>query len=217
MAVTTIDQSLAIQAVNLALVRIGVSKTVVTLQDQTREAFTAIQVYDHEFRATLRSFPWPFATRYLALGVITGSVTTPVNADWIYAYNYPDDCIFARRIVESATARTFNENPVPFRVGREGIVLVVYTNDDQSATPPVTCLEYTAIFDCPAHLGDELFISALAWRLAASFAPSLARDSKKAEIAWAMFLHTIDTAAAIASKEGQQNKPGGAEWINARA
>ena len=109
MAVTTEDQSLAIQAVNLALVRIGVSKTIVTLQDQTREAFTALVVYDHEFRATLRSHPWPFATKYATLTVVAGSRTTHVNADWVYAYNYPTDCIFARRIAESATGRTFNE------------------------------------------------------------------------------------------------------------
>lgn len=57
----------AVQLVNLALLKIGVSKGITTTSDATREAYTAAEVFDHILRATLRQFPWSFATKYLQL------------------------------------------------------------------------------------------------------------------------------------------------------
>ena len=213
----TICDDVALVAINLALLNLGISRTLTNLTDLSRESFTGGMQFDHQLRATLRSHPWPFATKYLELTLHAGTITVPVQPDWRYAYEYPSDCIFARRIVESATARTFDATPIPFRVGRESTTKVIYTNDDQGLDPAETCLEYTSIDACPFALDDELFMDALVWRLTAALAASLTRLSKRHEDAWAMYLHALATAATVTMNEGQQELEGDAAWIRDRS
>lgn len=257
-----------VQLLNLALLKIGVSKGVTTIADATREAYTGGLIFDHILRATLRQFPWPFATKYLALtqtqgppdssdatvatniqawasgqiyavgdvvidtGVIyvcvlahstdhqppnttywssdSADYPTQANGDWDYAYRWPSDCLFARRFVpDGGHGRVFNENPIPFRIGRDANGELIYTNQIDAV------LEYTVI-DCDHLWADDLFIDAFTWRLAAYLAPSLCKDEKIAKLCVAMYPAATELAATVASREGQQEKNGDAEWINAR-
>jgi hypothetical protein len=79
----------AVQLSNLGLLKIGVSKGIVTVNDSTREAYTIGQFYDTALRATLRAFSWPFATKYAALDLTQGPAWTsaPVQA-WTAAQVY---------------------------------------------------------------------------------------------------------------------------------
>lgn len=52
-----------LQVINVALVRIG-ARTIAALTEQSRESTTVAIVYEDELRATLRDYPWSFATRY---------------------------------------------------------------------------------------------------------------------------------------------------------
>jgi hypothetical protein len=203
------DDSLAIRALNLALLSIGQSKTITSLSEATRQGFAGALIYDHEFCATLRAFPWPFATKYLALTLVDGTADEATNDDWQYAYAYPEDCVFARRLVP-ALKRQYDPEPIEFRVGRLDDALVVYAD---VADPT---LEYTAKFDCPAHLGDELFIAALAWRLAHRLAPALAKDSAMVGTAYRMYVEALEKAAVVASREHQHPLPGESEWVRGR-
>ncbi len=212
--------TLSVRAVNLALLNIGVSRTITSLADLSREGLTATLQYTQNFEALLRTHPWPFATKYAELTLHTGTLTSPAQPDWLFAYVYPDDCVMARRIVSSATARKFDATPIPFRVGREIVpttAKVIYTNEDQSTDPPVACLEYTQAFDPPEFYADDLFIDALAWRLAAAAAPSLSKIPKMRDLAWFMYLHTLETAGVTAMNEQQQELEGDAAWIRDRA
>ena len=76
------EDSIAITAVNLGLARIGITNTIVSLSEQSREARTAAILFDHEYRAILRHFPWAFATKYLNLTLHSGSATVAVVGDW---------------------------------------------------------------------------------------------------------------------------------------
>jgi hypothetical protein len=144
------------------------------------------------------------------------STTAPenTNGDWLYAYYYPSDCLFGRRLVPEGLGRTFDPAPLPFRVGRTFTgttdVLLVYSNQ------PEATLEYTALVECSQDFADALFEDALSWRLAGKMAPSLSRNGLKTKECWAMFLACIDTAAAVSSREHQPEPHGDAEWIRAR-
>ncbi len=77
-AAPTIDTSDAATAANLAvvnraLVRIG-ARTIGSLDDQSREATSARLVFEEELQATLRDFPWAFATRYAEMAAVAGPV-----------------------------------------------------------------------------------------------------------------------------------------------
>lgn len=237
-----------IQIANLALLKIGQSKGITALNEASRAAWTAQQVYDHHLRATLRAFPWPFATKYLELTLVQGpdptwedpivqawdatltyeigdvvedgdvlyvataqslnqappnasywstTITEDANGDWRYAYRWPTDCLFARRIVPAGgDGRSYHPTPIPFRVGRDTRGQLIYTNEPQAV------VEYTAI-DCDNMFTDDLFIVAFAWHLGHAMAPSLSRDERMAEKAYAMFLATLDTAKAVGSMEQQ--------------
>jgi hypothetical protein len=132
------------------------------------------------------------------------------NGDWDYAYRYPTDCLFARRVVpQGGRGRVFNESPIPYRRGRDSNGLLIYTNE-QEAT-----LEYTTI-DCDNLWADDLFIDFFTWMLAASMAPSLGKIQKLSEHCLMMAMRTLQLAATVDAQEQQQEKPGDAEWINGR-
>lgn len=252
----------AIELLNLALLKIGVSKGIAALDEASREAYTGALVYDHTLRMALRRFPWPFATKYAVLDLTQGpawtdapvqawtsgqvyavgavvelsdvvyycilghtasgsndppdatywstTATTEANGDWDWAYRWPTDCIFARRIVpQGGAGRVFSETPVPFRIGRDSNGLLVYT-DEQDAT-----LEYTTI-DCTNLWADDLFIEYFVLTLGAQLAPSLSRIPDMATRCLQMSEMVLDVAASVATREGQQHKAGDAEWVAAR-
>lgn len=210
-----------LNTINEALLKIGVSKLITATNEASKEAFTGHQLYDRVVRETLRQFPWAFATKYAKaedeidgyMNLVAGSPTAPVNSDWIYAYRYPIDCLKARRIVNPAIGRKYDRNAIPFRVGKthtgnpDNDVLLVFCNI------PDAILEYTAHVGCAENFADDLFKDAVAWRLASKMAPSMSRVENMAEKAWAMYLHTLDTAAAGSAGEAQHEEPGEADWI----
>lgn len=64
----------AVELLNLALLKIGVSKGITATTDATREAYTGAAVFDHRLRKCLRRFPWSFATKYADLYLTQGPV-----------------------------------------------------------------------------------------------------------------------------------------------
>ncbi|HTE65369.1 MAG TPA: hypothetical protein VK736_03820 [Candidatus Binatia bacterium] len=164
-AATVTDTAAAVKllVVNRALVRIGARTVAGYYTDESREAQAARLIFDEEYRSILQDFSWPFATVYATLALNTGTPAIPANGDWTYSYTLPTDLVFARRLVHAGAGRDWDPLPVLFRTA--GAFL--YTDE----VAPV--LEYTGLVSL---LGaDAVFRDALAWRLAASLAPSLAR------------------------------------------
>lgn len=226
-----------VAVVNRALIRIG-AQTIANLDtEQSREAEAARVIFEPELRATLRDFPWAFATAYNSAPTLAGgSDATPINDDWQYSYRYPTDCVFVRRIV-SETRRAFDPDPEKFRVGNDATGLVFFANRKDPT------IEYTARIPCVVGRSDDLFKDAFAWRLAACLAPSLAHidpakpeqhgrgpeqrpkerkvteaqlRARAADAAWRMYYGVIEKARAADAREAQPEKPGDADWILGR-
>ncbi len=137
-------------------------------------------------------------------------VDEDANGDWRYAYRWPDDCLFVRRVVPpGGDGRRWTPERIPFRVGRDTRGLLVYTNE------PAAVIEYTMI-DCDNLFTDDLFIDAFTWLLASVLAPSLSRDDKMAEKCYAMFQLTRTTAETVASQEQQLPEDGDSGYTGAR-
>lgn len=225
-----------INVINQALLKIGVSKTIASLTEQSREAYTGLLQFTPALRELLRIFPWAFATKYAdstvnttagdgmelladtlddVMQLVGNNAGGSVQGDWLYAYRYPSDCLKARRIVPS-TGRAFNRHPIPFRVGRtwnqgdDSDTLLILTNE------PDAVLEYTALVECAENFADALFEDALSWRLAAKFAPSLAKDDKLVARCLTMFEHSLERASVVNAREHQPEEPGDSEWIEGR-
>lgn len=198
--------------INIALSNIGISQPIVDINTDATPAATLARLhYSEAMEATLRAFPWPFATKYALLTVVGGTADVEVNGDWQYSYREPTDSLFARRIVPGAgEKRNWDPNPVKFRRGVDITGGLIYT-DETPAT-----LEYTFRPTCPARSGDAMFRQAFAWRLGSALAPGLSRDDKRMAFCLQMFNTTIKTAERAAAAEGQQDNGGDAAWITAR-
>jgi len=202
-------------AVNIALSRLGISKVVGNLAtEQSEAAALARRSVLEDVNRTLRDFPWPFATAYANLVLVTGTPAVPANTDWIYAYRAPNAMMFARRIATAGAGRAFDPTPIPFRHGIDAGGALIYCNTEATTTVPLV-LEYTTRVACPAFFGDALFRDALAWRFAASLSP-LSRDAKKAEVCEQMYRDVLERARTVDAKEQQQDPDGDAEWILGR-
>lgn len=267
-----------IELLNMALLWIGESKGITALTDASRQAWTGALVYDHNLRASLRRFPWRFATKYagclddqpwplyLAAGplwdddptvltlvqawsatatyrkgdvvrvasvnyacIATTTNNTPPNAtywstdtddaptstaggDWLYAYRWPDDCLFVRRIVppgSAGTGRQFNADPTPFLIHRDQNGLLICTNVSEAV------IEYTAI-DCDNMWADDLFVDYVTWELAAKLAPSLSRNGLTAVQCMQAAELAYERAAVVSAREKQDEPHGEAEWHRGR-
>jgi hypothetical protein len=176
-----VTENLAV--VNLALLQIGAQTLVSLRNDQTREALAVRSVFEHNLLATLRDFPWPFATKYATLAKVGGTATVPVNDDWQYSYRVPSDCVFVRRVVNpDGRRRTFDPNPPKFRLAQDDTGELIFVNDFDPANSINPTIEYTQRTGCTVKKSDPLFREAFAWRLSAVLAPSLsAADPQKPE------------------------------------
>lgn len=102
---------------NTALMRIGVSQRLTDVDtDDTVESNDILTVFDVERKYTLRDFPWPFARKYITL-TLASDPDVPPNADWLFSYRYPTDCLQVRRIVDCFGRQ--NCSPAPYVIGRD--------------------------------------------------------------------------------------------------
>lgn len=204
------------QLINMALARLGHTKLITDVSTEvTVEATLARMFYDDVVNAVLRAFPWPFATRYATLAALAGTQTVPVNEDWTYSYRAPADQLFVRRFVRRGTGlrRTYDPDPVTFRMGTDATGDLIYTN----AEAVDALVEYTARPVCAATAGDELFRSAVAWRLAHELAPGLSKDDNRAKLAWAMYERQIEIAKTVGANEQEPDRDDhDATWIEDR-
>ena len=153
---------------NLALSRLGSTVQLANLDtDNSAAARTMRTFYQPEFDFILRDFSWPFATAYVQLGLVTGTPAVAANYDWQYAYRYPADCVYARRIVTENIGRK-DPNPPPFKLGRDSQGRLIFCDEDSAM------LMYTINITDAEEL-DPMAVSMLAWRLVVDAAPSLSR------------------------------------------
>ena len=195
------------QIANLALLHLGVSKRIGNLQSERSIEADAIRTaYADDRDYCLRDFPWPWATAYATLGLVSDP-TVAVNDDWFFAYRYPSNCLFVRRILTAAGRR--ETNPAPFRTGRDNQGRLIFTDQEDAE------VEYTAAVTDPQEF-DAVFVSMFAWKLAASCGPSLSRDSNMARTAMQMYEIEKLKAQSRALNEGQDPPAPEAEWIRDR-
>lgn len=153
-----------VEICNLALSHLG-SYSITSLGDKTQEGRRCNQHFKPARDFCLRTFPWNFAEKRLALAVLA----TESSTGYEYAYAYPTDCLHARLLYVAIAG----VKPLDFIItslddlsGRkilsnEGSAILIYTAKVTSA----------AVF-------DSAFIIALSYQLASALAIPLTKDKK---------------------------------------
>ena len=180
-----------VEICNIALTRIG-QEIINALDEESTEAKKCNVIYDALRRETLRAHNWAFATKIRSLAK-SASDTVP---GWEYAYIYPKNCLYVQKVYSIAG----NKELAEFRKIHSdvGNYLVLVTNVDSAV------MEYTAdVTD--STLFDSLFVSALAWNIAANLAQSLTADVQIIQQAANMYRYTLDQAK-VSNKSEQHTK-----------
>ena len=182
-----------IEICNLALSHLG-SYTINSLLDASQEARKCKLYYPYARDFVLRNFPWNFAEKRINLAEVSG--VTPIGYD--YAYQYPSDCLKARKIYNEVSGG----NPIDFIINATDDLIdkLIYTNEQAAI------LIYTAKITDP-NLFDSVFINALSYRLASDIAIALTKKANLQQMMlqlYTQYMSMAQTANASESKDTTQ-------------
>jgi len=218
-----------VQIANMALMRIGVTQTLVAaaggqFTDQSATAQTMNIWYWQDRDSELTEYPWPWASKYQALAQVSLQ-GIPANPEWGVSYRYPTDCLAVRRIVNgcivtnavpippqttanppvipwvSAWNRADGDPlPFPFEIGSDAIGRLIYTN------APSAWIKYTYAVSDPTQYAND-FADLLAWRVAVDVGYAMARDDKRRELCLKMYEQRKMEVRSRFMNEDQNSQP----------
>jgi hypothetical protein len=194
---------------NLALSHAGSSKEIADFEEpseKSQEAKACRRFFSQVQDELLRGFVWPFATKIRSLSL----VEEDPNEEWAFSYQYPSDCLFARRIL-SGTRNETRQTRVPYRIVQGDTGLLLYT-DAEDAT-----LEYTLRSEDVLRWPPD-FVQAFAFRLAAYIMPRVTGGDpfKLTDRALGLYERSVMAAKAAAVNEQAYEEPPESEFIRGR-
>lgn len=197
---------------NMALSHIGAKSTIESFTEKGAEAKQADIWYDYSRLQVLEAFDWSFARKRVTMSLhgdtISETATDPLAGVWGYRYQYPGDCLAARKIQNPSAPP---DDAVPFEIetslnGQEKTILT----DLQDAVLVYTWdLTNTDMF-------SSLFVSALSHLLAHQIAFSLTGDRKIKITELQIYQSVLREAMSTSANEGVSAPPREAEWIRDR-
>jgi len=182
---------------NITLSHLGVGKEIANLEtENSQEANTCRRFYDVAREATLRDFPWPFARKEVALGLVEENPTT----EWSYSYRYPSDAVKLRRIF-SGIRNDSRQTRVPFKIVRDATGRLVYCDLAE------VFMEYI-YNESDASRFTADFVLAFSLRLAVYAAPRLTSGDpfKLRDSLFKLYILEITKAQATAVNEQQDEE-----------
>lgn len=225
------SQQTATQIANLALGYCGVSKPIADLAtDRTIEAQMIKKFYDPARRQAIRDGRWLFTVKQLSPGIVAQQPTP----EWLYAYEYPSDCLKIFRFVSWRLNNDTRQSRIPYTLMQpvpvnlstlttpptsyaENSGLWIYTNwpgVNGSAIP--TILEYAFDNTNVAQWTDD-FCLFFALALACLVAPTLSNgDAAMKAGLKSDYKEAKESAGDMDLNEEQRPQDPQAEWINAR-
>jgi hypothetical protein len=146
------------EIVNFALLRLGVTRDTAPKgsAEYLSEARFAKIAYLRERDFVLRDFPWPWLTAYADPVLFAGDQNAPFSKDWIFAYQFPSDCFYVRRVINPLERPDYRRKrqyqwggdamwPVPFSLlsGAFGTILIGSSNAQNNDTVTINGQVYT--------------------------------------------------------------------------
>jgi hypothetical protein len=219
---------------NQALLAIGTRSYIVSFDETSAEARACARLYSDTRTKVLRQAPWGFARKDVVLTIQAAASGTPENPNgpvvwndtlpprpWQYAYLYPEDCVFVRKVYQSPQATQVqrfsnqgaffspDETRFNFTIGQVAGVKTILTDARQAL------LTYT-FSATEVDQFDPLFSEALVKSLAAELVFPLtgSANAKATFIQEAML--AINEARVAAANEETTSDDRVPSWIEAR-
>ncbi len=187
---------------NITLKNLRVSVPLHNTNQTDRNALVLNEFYDSAREQVLKDFDWNFANSYRELS-LTGNI--PPNPKFLYEFDYPNDCLFAREIIPYV-----DNEPIEFEVSANSLgQKVINTN----LTPAV--LRYTKAVDNEVFFSTE-FVMALCWYLAFLSAPAITGSRTIQNDCLVSYTSILAKAKTINASEGYTKPNDGCSWLDAR-
>ena len=199
--------------VNMALSHVGSRSTVENFRTEKSEESVQARIwYDYSRQLVLEAYDWSFARKRRGLAlhgdVISETSTDPLAGVWGFRYQYPADCIKARKI-QNPNAPPDDAVPFEVETSLDGEEKTILTNLEDAV------LVYT--FDQQAtELFSSMFVLALSHLLASLIGWSLTGKTQIVTTQFALYQNVLVGAAAADANEAVEPPPRDADWIRAR-
>ena len=188
---------------NLTLKNLRVSIGIQNTNQTDKNTVVLNEFYESAKDQVLKDYDWNFANFYRELA-LTGNI--PQNPKFLYEYDYPNDCLFAREIIPYADC----DDIVEFEVAANNSgQKVINTNQ----TPVV--LRYTKCVDNETFFSTE-FVTALCWYLAFLSAPAITGNRSIQNDCLTVYTSMIAKAKALNASEGYIKTPDRCSWFDVR-
>lgn len=197
---------------NLGLSSIGIGVEIASLDERSETARACNRVYTMARDKVLRSFPWAFAKRQQALGLVSqlGDAIHPTT-EYKFAYRYPSDCLKIRKILsEIRTDARRTRISYEEMADAQGTLIVT---DRENAV-----LEYTSTLGQQPGRWSADFVEALGYYVGYLVAPRLTKGDpfKIRNEVLGLFRGALLSAQANAANEIQPDEDPDSELILAR-
>lgn len=187
---------------NIALKNLRVSVCIQNTNQNDKNTIVLNEFYDSAREQVLKDFDWNFASSYTELS-LTGYI--PQNPKFLYEYDYPNDCLFARELISYK-----DENIVEFEIASNiNGQKVINTN----ITPAV--IRYTKSVENETFFSTE-FVMALCWYLAFLSAPSITGNRSIQNDCLNIYTNILAKSKAINASEGYIKTSESCSWLDAR-
>ena len=187
---------------NITLKNLRVSIGIQNTNQTDKNTVVLNEFYDTAREQVLKDFDWNFANSYRELS-LTGNI--PQNPKFLYEFDYPNDCVFAREIIPFANNETIEFEIAANRNGQK----VINTN----LTPAV--LRYTKSVDNEVFFSTE-FVSALCWYLAFLAAPAITGNRSLQNDCLVIYSSMMAKAKTLNASEGYIKSPDNCSWFDIR-
>ncbi len=177
-----------VQIYNITLNILGVSTPLENAQCQDNKAILLNNYYELARDYVLKDFDWNFACAYRVLTKSTKQIT---SNEYLYSWDYPNDCICARDVFESGNKK-LNTFSISTLDDGQKIILTNVTN-------PI--LRYTRRIEQEIYYTCE-FTMALAYYLASLTSNVITGSMQKGENAYQKYRQILKRAKVLNAQEG---------------
>lgn len=187
---------------NITLKNLRVSVGIQNSNQSDKNTVVLNEFYDVAREQVLKDFDWNFANSYRELS-LTGNI--PQNPKFLYEYDYPNDCVFAREIIPYVDSEMVEFEIAANTDGQK----VINTNQ----TPAI--LRYTKTVDNETFFSAE-FVMALCWYLAFLAAPAITGNRAIQSDCLNVYTNILAKSKALNASEGYLKNEDSCSWLDAR-
>ena len=187
---------------NMTLKNLRVSVSIQNSNQTDKNTIILNEFYDVAREQVLKDFDWNFANSYRELS-LTGNI--PQNPKFLYEYDYPNDCVFAREIIPYVSSDLVEFEIASNVTGQK----VINTNQ----TPAI--LRYTKSVDNETFFSTE-FVMALSWYLSFLASPAITGNRAIQNDCMNVYTHILAKSKAMNASEGYIQNDSGCSWLDAR-